>query len=92
MNGCFFQRLSKVYSKILVSFCPITGKRFFLEKEHRFFEKLYQDFYNSPPFERLACFYVKITGNFERFQHFNCEISFMKNPNAFQKTGVPFFS
>ena len=28
---------------------------------------------NSHPFERLACFYVTISGNFERFQQFNFE-------------------
>ena len=47
------------------------------------------DFQNSPPFERLACFYVTITGNFERFQYFNFETIFLKNENLFQKTGVP---
>ena len=26
-----------------------------------------RDFQNSPPFYRLACFYVTISGNFERF-------------------------
>ena len=44
MDGCSF---SKFYSKIWVSFCLNTGKRFFLEvsfssqqKEHRFFSKM----------------------------------------------------
>ena len=32
-----------------------------------------RDFQNTPPSERSACFYVTITGNFERFQHFNLE-------------------
>ena len=27
-----------------------------------------RDFLNSPPFERLACFYVPMTGNFECFK------------------------
>ena len=42
--------------------------------------------------ERSTCFYVKINGNFERFQYFNFEINFLRNVNPFQKTGVPFFS
>ena len=50
------------------------------------------DFQISPLFERLACFYVTISGNFERFQYFNFDTGFLKNKNLFQKTGVPFFS
>ena len=42
-------------------------------------------------FERSACFYVTINGNFEHFQHFNFEADFLGNENVFQKTGVPFF-
>ena len=49
-------------------------------------------FQNSPPFERLVCFDVTITGNFERIQYFKFEIKFLKNNNIFQKNGVPFFS
>ena len=51
-----------------------------------------RDFQNSPPFERSACFYVTISGNFERLQYFNYETNFLENENLFQKTGVPFFS
>ena len=40
----------------------------------------------------MACFYVTISGNFERFQYFNFETNFLENENLFQKTGVPFFS
>ena len=49
-----------------------------------------RNFQNSPPFERSECFYVIITGNFERFQYFNFEINFLKNLS--QKTEVPVFS
>ena len=42
----------------------------------------------SPPFERSACCYVTISGNFELFQYFNFEIDFLKNENLFEKTGV----
>ena len=48
-----------------------------------------KNFQNSPPFERLACFYLTTTENFEHFQYF--EINFLKNENLFQKTGLPFF-
>ena len=51
-----------------------------------------KDFQNSPPFERLACFYVTTSENFEHFQYFNFETDFLENENFFQKTGVPFFS
>ena len=36
-----------------------------------------------PPFEKLACFYAKVSGNFERFQCF--ERNFLKNGNLFNK-------
>ena len=51
-----------------------------------------RDFQNSPPFERSGCFYMTITGNFERLQYFNSKTSFLKNENLFRKTGVKFFS
>ena len=38
-----------------------------------------RDFENTPPFERPACFYVTITGNFKRFQCFKFETNFVKN-------------
>ena len=44
-----------------------------------------RDFQNSPPFARSACFYVTISGNFERFQYFNFETDFLENENVFQK-------
>ena len=44
------------------------------------------------PFERSVCFYVKISGNFERFYYFNFGADFLENQNLFQKTGVSFFS
>ena len=47
------------------------------------------EFQNSPPFERLACF--GFSGNIEQFQYFIFETQFLENENLFQKTGVPFF-
>ena len=47
---------------------------------------------NSPPFGRLACFHVTITGNVECFLYFNFKISFLKNETLFEKTGVPFMT
>ena len=49
-------------------------------------------FQNSHPFERSACFYVTISGNFKCFQCFNFEKDFLENENPFQKTKVMFFS
>ena len=51
-----------------------------------------KDFQNSPPFERLACFYVKISEIFKRFQYFNFETNFPENESLFQKIGVKNFS
>ena len=43
-------------------------------------------------FERSACFYVIIIGNFERFHYFYFETNFLDNEKLFQKTEIPFFS
>ena len=51
-----------------------------------------RNFQNSPPFERSACFYVTISGNFEHFQYSNFETNFLENENLYQKTGERFFS
>ena len=40
----------------------------------------------------MTHFYVTITKDFEHFQCFNFETSFLKNENLFRKVGVPFFS
>ena len=50
------------------------------------------DFQNSPPFERSACFYVTISGNFERFQRFDFEADFLEKENLFQKNRIALFS
>ena len=49
-----------------------------------------KDFQNNPLLERLACFYVTISGHFKHFQYFNFETDFLENKNLFQKAGVPF--
>ena len=49
-----------------------------------------RNFQNSPLFERSTCFYVTISGNFERFQYYKFETDFLEYENHFQKTGVPF--
>ena len=44
-----------------------------------------RDFQNNPPYERLACFYVTTTGNFERCQLINFEAIFFWKTNTFFK-------
>ena len=70
----------------------LTQENAFSQKSLKPTEKAYvvlksgtRDFYNSPPFGRLTCFYVTITGNFEAFQYFNFETNFWKNANIFRK-------
>ena len=68
---------------------------FILKSTERAYVDLKNDarnFQNSPPFERLACFYVTISGNSERFQYFNFKKYFLENEKLFKKTGVSFFS
>ena len=61
-------------TKIAFGFCLNTGKHIFLEvsfktkrKSIDSSKKRYRGFPNSPPFQRLACFYVTMSVNFERF-------------------------
>ena len=77
---------SKLYGKIWVGSCPNTGKRSFLEVSSK---NGTREFQNSPPFERLACFYVTISENFERFQYFNFETDFL---DRFSKNWSTVFS
>ena len=50
------------------------------------------DLWNSPPYKKLAYFYMTITGNFECFHYSNFEISFLKNIKLFSITEALFFS
>ena len=75
-----------------------TGKHFFLNfyfkangKSAGSSKNITRDFQNSSPFERSACFYATIIGNFERFQYLRFETDFLENENRLKKTGVPFF-
>ena len=77
------------YCKIWVGFCQTLIIGGFILKPTEIRARFFQ---NSPQFERSACFYVTITGNFECFQYFNFEANFLKNEIFFRKTGVPFFS
>ena len=54
-------------------------------KRIRSSEKGTRDFNNSFPFERSACFYVIISGNFQGFHYCNFEINFWKTKTFFEK-------
>ena len=62
------------------------------ERAYVFLKRGTRDFQISLPFERSVCFYMIISGNFDRFQYFNFETDFLENENLFQNTGEPFFS
>ena len=92
MNGCSLQQ---VLRQNLCWFLSYHWKTPILRANRESIgssKKWYQDFQNNPPFQRSACFYVAISGNFKRFQHSNFETDFLENGSLFQKTGVPFFS
>ena len=55
------------------------------EKAWVFLKSDTREFQNSHPFERAACFYVTISGNFENFQYFNFEKKFLKNETFSKK-------
>ena len=62
---------SKFYGKVWVGFCFNTGKRFLsevsTERTYVLLKSGIRDYHYSPPFERSTCFYVTVSGNFERF-------------------------
>ena len=90
MNGCSFQQ---VLRENLGSFLFQPWKTLFLrdfilkpsERALILLKNGTRDFQNNPPFERPACFYVTISGNFERFQYLNFETNFLENENLFPK-------
>ena len=49
-----------------------------------------RDFQNSSLFERSACFYVTVTGNFGHFRYSNFETSFLKTENFIFKLEIRF--
>ena len=53
--------------------------------------KKHRNFENSPPFQRLPCFYVTIIGNFERFQYPNSETNFLDNENLLKNWSIVFW-
>ena len=90
MNDYSFQQALRKNLSWLLSQKRKTSKA--TEREQILLKDGAVDFQNSHPFVRQACFYATITGNLERFQYFNFELSFLLNEKVFQKTGVPRFS
>ena len=98
MNGCSFQQsftakfglvfvltLENAFSYRFHFIKATEGTEILLKNGTRYFQ-------NSSPFKKSACFCVKISGNFERFQYLNFETGFLESKNLFQKIGVSFFS
>ena len=76
MNGCFFQLvLQQKFGLVFVlTLENAFSQRFFFKANWKSIgssKKGTRDFQHSPPFERSACFYVKISGEVQRFQYFN---------------------
>ena len=67
------------YGRSGVGFCFKTGKCFFLEV-----------LFNTPLFERFACFYVTISGTYELFQYFNFHTDFLERGNLFLNSSTDF--
>ena len=62
-----------------------TGDTSYLSVLPEYHSSYARDFYSKPPFKRSACFYVTITGDFERFQNLSFEIKFTKKLKLFLK-------
>ena len=80
MNGCSFQQVLRQNLVFVLTQKTLFLRVFILKVTERvqiFLEKVTRDFQNGPLFERSTCFYVTITGNFERFQYFNFETDFL---------------
>ena len=90
MNGCSFHQhlrhnLGWFLSQHIKTLC-LRG--FILQPRERAWILLKngtRDIKNSRPFERLACFCVTTTGNFECFLYFIFEFNFLKTKIFFKK-------
>ena len=96
INGCPFQKLSRQNLSWFFSYHrrTIFLKGFIVNPTERVQVLLKNgtgNFQFSPTFERSVRFYVTVTGEFERFQYFNFETSFLKNGRLFLKNqSTPF--
>ena len=88
MVASFQQVLPQVFVVTLENACHFKAKK----KSIGSSKNGTRDFQSSPPFERSASFYEKISRNFERFLYYNIEKHFLENEKHKQKTGEPFFS
>ena len=88
MNGCSFRQvLRQSFGLVFVwVFGYLVLRDFILKPTKRAYILLNMvlGIFNSAPFEKSACFYVTIRGNFERFQYFNFETDFLENENLFK--------
>ena len=87
MNGCSFQQVSVNLGWFFVlTLEKLLLRSFILKPSERaqvFLNNGNRHFQNNPPFERSACFYVIISGNFERSQ--TLEQIFWKTKTFFKK-------
>ena len=97
---------SNFYSKTLVGFLSYHSKTLFLraftlkptERVYVLLKNDARDFQNSPPFERSASFYVRISESFKRFQIFwktktffkKLEYRFLFEATKIKNTSFPF--
>ena len=84
MNRCSFQQVLRQSFGLVFILTQENGfsQRFHFKANRKsIYSSKYstRDFQNSRPFERSECFYVTISGYFERFQYFNFEIDFLEN-------------
>ena len=96
MNGCSFQQVSRQNLGCFLSehWKTLSLRGFILKPTERAYVLLKigtRDFQNSSPFERSACFYMKIIENLSIFNTLSLkEISGKRK--RFSKTRVLFFS
>ena len=95
MNGCSFSAsfAAKFELVFVLTLENASFWRFIIKPTKRAWVLLKNgttDFQISPPFERLACFYVTISGNFERLQYFNFKTNFLEKKTFFKKLEYPF--
>ena len=81
MTGSFTKFCGKICVGILSKhWKTLFGRGFILKPTERaqvLLKKSTRDFENNPAFARSACFYVTISGVFERFPYFNFETDFL---------------
>ena len=90
MNGCSFRQMLRQKFRLVfvLTLENALSSRFHFKAKRKsmdYSKNSTRDFQNSPPFERLACFYVTTTRNSDCIYYFIFETNFLEKRKIFSK-------